>query len=157
MDDLRGKVIILRKPWLLWFLLLLVAVALWAGIAARRVGQPSLTPEQTLTAFFEGWATGDRKTAQALLLRQDRLWHDFGRDVKSLRLVKMDRPFRAEERQEEYRKSRGFSQVVILRATFDVEFHRDGSMTSGRNVYSYFLIKMWPWSSWRVSDWTSQP
>lgn len=84
--------IILRRPLLLWSSLLLVAVAFWAGIASRRVGQPSLTPEQTLTAFFEARATGDRETAEALLLRPD-LWHDFGRDVKSLRLVKIDRPF----------------------------------------------------------------
>jgi hypothetical protein len=135
----------------------LLGVTFLAGATWRPVDQPSLTPEQTLTAFFEAWATGDRKTAEALLLRPNRLWHDFGRDVKSLRLVKIDLPFRAAERQEEYRKSRGFSQVVILGATFDVEFHRDGSMTSGRNVYSYFLVRKWPWSSWRVSDWTSQP
>jgi hypothetical protein len=115
------------------------------------------TPTETLTAFFEAWSTGDRKAAEALLIRPNRLWHDFGRDVKSLRLVKIDRPFRAVEREKEYQERGGFAQVVILRATFDVEFHRDGSMNSGRNVYSYFLVRKWPWSSWRVADWTSQP
>lgn len=149
--------IILRKPLLLCLSLLLVAGAFWIGITAGRVGQPSLTPEQTLTAFFEAWATGDRNTAEALLLRPDRLWGDFGRDVRSLRLVRIDRPLRADDRQEEYRKNRGFSRVAILRATFDVEFHRDGAMTSGRNTYSYFLVKKWPCSAWRVSDWTNQP
>lgn len=146
----------LRKRFLGLICLLLVSIAFWTGILWTRVDQ-SLTPEQTLIAFFHAWATGDRQTAEALLLRPERLWRDFGKDVKSLRLVKIDLPLRAAERQEDYRNSRGFSQVIILRATFDVEFHRDGSMTSGRHVYSYFLVKKWPWSSWRVSDWTSQP
>lgn len=88
----------------IWISMLLVAVAFRAGAAWRLVGQTSLTPEQTLTAFFEAWATGDRKTAEVLLLRPDRLWHDFGRDVKSLHLVEIDRPFRAEQREVEYRQ-----------------------------------------------------
>lgn len=67
----------------------------------------------------------------------------------------------AEQREVEYRHRRSdlpwFSRVVIVRATFDVQFYREGSMRNGRNVYSYYLVRESPWSPWLIADWTSQP
>lgn len=137
--------------------MLLMIAAFWTGFLAR----PPLTPTQTLASFFEAWETGDRTRAQAILLRPERLWDNFERDVRSLHLVKIDRPDQAVVREAEYRQRHSdlpwLSRVIILRATFDVQFHQEGSMTNGRNVYSFYLVREWPWSPWLISDWTSQP
>lgn len=151
-----------RPFWGAWVVgLLLIAGSFLGGISAGSRSASSETPEQVLSEFFGAWERGDVQTARALLDRKDRLPDNFGADVLSLRLIRLDRQAGTNPHAVEYRQMQSdlmpFARVAMIRATFDVSFSREGSMNSGRNVYTYFLVKRWPWSPWRLRDWTSRP
>lgn len=113
---------------------------------------PRPTPEQVLEDFFAAWASGEVAQAKSLLLRPERLWDRFGADVRSVRLVAIRR-----SPTKDFGRRNRLYQVVALRATFDAAFVREGSIPSGRSTYTYFLARKYPWSPWRIADWTTAP
>lgn len=140
----------------LMVLVLLTTVALWAGFRLYRLTEPLLTPEQTVAAFFHAWAEGDRQTAEGLLLDPNRLWDRF--DVKSVELLAIG-PASDVLQREARRKQKELHlyQVVVVRATFYVQFRQEESMRNGTHGWSFFLVRRWPWSPWRILDKTSAP